>query len=140
MDSGFHYRQIYAGTGNFSPQLLQKPATGYHAGPEVFRVFRHLNRISMLKHNSYFNGAVQSIGFERNGLRATVGVIEAGEQRHFNTAAAERMTVVSGLLRANIGGTWNTFAAGTYFEVVANSGFDVQAMGGPAAYLCEFLG
>jgi uncharacterized protein YaiE (UPF0345 family) len=96
----------------------------------------------MLKHNSYFNGSVQSIGFERNGLRATVGVIEAGEQRHFNTAAAERMTVISGLLRANLGGGsgWASFPAGTNFEVVANSGFDVQAVGGPAAYLCEFLG
>ncbi len=94
----------------------------------------------MLKHNSYFNGSVQSIGYERNGLRATVGVIAGGEQHHFNTAAAERMTVVSGLLRANLGGAWSSFPAGTYFEVVANSGFDVQAVGGPAAYLCEFLG
>lgn len=93
----------------------------------------------MLKHNSYFNGAVQSIGFERNGLRATVGVIEAGEQHHFNTAAAERMTVVSGLLRAKLDGTWHSFPAGSYFEIGANSGFDVLAVGGAAAYLCEFL-
>ncbi len=95
----------------------------------------------MLKHNSYFNGSVQSIGFERNDQRATVGVIAAGEQHHFNTAAAERMTVVSGLLKANLSGAgWASFPAGTYFEVGANSGFDVQAVGGPAAYLCEFLG
>lgn len=96
----------------------------------------------MLKHNSYFNGAVQSVGFERNGLRATVGVIDSGEQHHFNTAAAERMTVVSGTLRVNLGAPtgWANFPAGTYFEVAANSGFDVQAVGGPAAYLCEFLG
>ncbi|MDB5978417.1 MAG: hypothetical protein JWR07_5177 [Nevskia sp.] len=93
----------------------------------------------MLKHNSYFNGSVQSIGFERNGLRATVGVIAGGEQHHFNTAAAERMTVISGLLRANLGGSWASFPAGTYFEVGANGGFDVQAVGGPAAYLCEFM-
>ncbi len=93
----------------------------------------------MLKQNSYFDGKVQSIGFERNGLRATVGVIEAGEF-HFNTAAAERMTVVSGSLRAKLAGAdWCVYPAGTYFEVAANSGFDVQAVGGPAAYLCEFL-
>jgi uncharacterized protein YaiE (UPF0345 family) len=103
------------------------------------QIFRYQNGNFMLKHNSYFNGAVQSIGFERNGLRSTVGVIEGGEQRHFNTAAAERMTVISGLLRANMGGVWASFPTGTYFEVVANSGFDVQAVGGPAAYLCEFL-
>jgi len=94
----------------------------------------------MLKHNSYFNGAVQSIGFERNGLRATVGVIEAGDQHHFNTAAAERMTVTSGALKARLDGSWALYPAGTCFEIGANSGFDVQAVGGAAAYLCEFLG
>jgi uncharacterized protein YaiE (UPF0345 family) len=94
----------------------------------------------MLKHNSYFDGGVQSIGFERNGLRATVGVMAAGEYR-FNTGAAERMTVTSGLLRAKLpNGEWQNYPAGTYFEVPANSAFDVQAVGGPAAYLCEFLG
>lgn len=94
----------------------------------------------MLKHNSYFEGAVQSVGFERNGLRATVGVIAPGEY-HFNTAAAERMTVTSGTLQANIAGSgWQTYPAGTAFEVAANSGFDVRAEGGAAAYLCEFLG
>jgi purine/pyrimidine-nucleoside phosphorylase len=94
----------------------------------------------VLKHNTYFEGKVQSVGFERNGMRATVGVIAAGEY-HFNTAAAERMTVTSGLLQAKLAGAeWQSFAAGTYFEVPANSGFDVKAVGGPAAYLCEFLG
>jgi len=94
----------------------------------------------MLKHNTYFDGRVQSVGFERHGQRATVGVIAPGEY-HFNTAAAERMTVVSGELRARLpDGDWQTYAAGTAFEVAANSGFDVQAVGGPAAYLCEFLG
>lgn len=94
----------------------------------------------MLKHNTYFEGNVQSVGFERHGFKATVGVIAPGEYR-FNTAAAERMTVVSGQLRAKVaGGEWETYPAGTYFEVASNSGFDVAAVGGPAAYLCEFLG
>jgi len=94
----------------------------------------------MLKHNSYFDGGVQSIGFERNGLRATVGVIAAGEY-HFGTGAAERMTVTSGLLRVRLAGAeWQNYPAGTVFEIAANSGFDVQAVSGPAAYLCEFLG
>ena len=93
----------------------------------------------MLKHNAYFDGRVQSIGFERNGLRATVGVIAPGEY-HFDTAAAERMTVISGQLRIRMADEWQTYPAGTAFEVKAASGFDVQAVGGPAAYLCEFLG
>ena len=94
----------------------------------------------MLSHNKYFNDKVQSIGFTRNNLKATVGVIEPGDY-HFNTQAAERMTVVSGTLRAKVaGGEWVTYPAGTAFEVGTSSGFDVQAVGGPAAYLCEFLG
>jgi purine/pyrimidine-nucleoside phosphorylase len=93
----------------------------------------------MLKHNTYFDGQVQSVGFERNGLRATVGVIAPGEYR-FNTAAAERMSVVSGMLSAKLsGGEWQNFPAGTSFEVAANSSFEVRAAAGAAAYLCEFL-
>lgn len=93
----------------------------------------------MLKHNTYFEGRVQSIGFERNGRRATAGVIDAGEF-HFGTDAAERMTVVSGELWAKLpgAGSFRAFPAGTSFEVPGKSGFDVKA-DAPAAYLCEFI-
>jgi len=93
----------------------------------------------MLKSNSYFDGKVQSIGFERHGRRMTAGVIDQGEF-HFDTGAAERMTVVSGELRVRVQGAaeWQVYPAGTAFEVAADSGFDVQATA-PSAYLCEFL-
>jgi purine/pyrimidine-nucleoside phosphorylase len=93
----------------------------------------------MLKHNSYFEGKVQSVGFERFGRRMTAGVIAPGEF-HFGTDAPERMTVVSGELFARLpdGGDWRSFPAGTVFEVPGKSGFDVRASQ-PAAYLCEFL-
>ena len=93
----------------------------------------------MLKHNAYFDGRVQSIGFERNGRRQTAGVIDEGEF-HFGTDAPERMTIISGELWAKLPGdaSWRPYAAGTSFEVVAKSGFDVKATS-PAAYLCEFL-
>jgi purine/pyrimidine-nucleoside phosphorylase len=93
----------------------------------------------MLKHNSYFDGGVQSVAFERHGRRATVGVIAPGDY-HFGTEAAERMTVTSGQLRVRPdGGEWALYPAGTAFEIAANSGFDVSPVGGAAAYLCEFL-
>jgi uncharacterized protein YaiE (UPF0345 family) len=94
---------------------------------------------SPLKHNSYFDGQVQSVGYERNGRRATVGVIAPGEY-HFGTDAAERMTVLSGELavRRDGAGTFTTYPAGTAFEVASKSGFDVRASD-PSAYLCEFL-
>lgn len=93
----------------------------------------------MLNHNTYFEGRVQSVGFERNGRRQTVGVIDSGDF-HFGTEAAERMTVVSGALQIRIDGAdaFQTYPAGTSFEVPAQSGFDVRATA-PTAYLCEFL-
>lgn len=93
----------------------------------------------MLKHNSYFDGAVQSVGFERNGRRQTAGVIDVGEF-HFGTDAAERMTVISGELHIKVDGAsaFVVYPAGTSFEVAAKSGFDVRAAV-PTAYLCEFL-
>lgn len=93
----------------------------------------------MLKHNTYFDGKVQSVGFERNGRRQTVGVIDSGEF-HFDTDAAERMTILSGelVVRATGASEWRCYAAGTAFEIAAKSGFDLRAER-PVAYLCEFL-
>jgi len=93
----------------------------------------------MLSHNTYFEGAVQSVGFERNGRKATVGVIAPGEFR-FGTGAPERMTITSGGLHARLEGTdtWSLYPAGTSFEVPGNSAFFVKASE-PCAYLCEFL-
>ncbi len=50
------------------------------------------------------------------------------------------MTVVSGELRIKLDGRseFQTYAAGTAFEVPAKSGFAVSA-DAPAAYLCEYL-
>jgi len=91
-----------------------------------------------LRHNSYFDGRVQSIGYERHGRRATVGVIASGEY-HFDTNAPERMSVLSGELVAKVdGGVWVTYPAGTTFEIAGLSGFDVRTSQ-DSAYLCEFL-
>jgi uncharacterized protein YaiE (UPF0345 family) len=94
---------------------------------------------STLTHQSYFDGKVQSIGFTRNGRRATAGVIAPGEF-HFGTDAAERMTIISGELAAKPDGAtaWTSYPAGTAFEIAAKSGFDVRAAQ-PVAYICEFL-
>jgi hypothetical protein len=93
----------------------------------------------MLEHKTYFEGNVQSVAFQRNGRRQTVGVVDVGEF-HFGTDAPERMTVVSGELWARLPGesAFRPFPAGAAFEVPGKSGFDVKATA-PAAYLCEFL-
>lgn len=93
----------------------------------------------MLKHSSYFEGKVQSVGFERHGRKATVGVIAEGEY-HFGTDAPERMTVTSGELAVRVQGDsdFRSYPQGTSFEVPAKSGFDVRAKVS-SAYLCEYL-
>ena len=93
-----------------------------------------------IKHSVYFEGNVQSLGFERNGLRATVGVFAPGEY-HFGTSAPERVTVISGELAMRHprgAGEWRVYPMGTAFEVPGNSAFDVKASA-QTAYLCEFL-
>lgn len=94
----------------------------------------------MLKHNSYFDGNVQSIGFSLEGNGQTVGVIAAGRY-HFGTGAPERMTIVSGRAEVVLDGhsDTQTVAAGSAFEVPGNSGFTITVASDAAAYLCEFL-
>jgi uncharacterized protein YaiE (UPF0345 family) len=93
----------------------------------------------MLTHKTFFDGQVQSVGFERNGRRQSAGVIDVGEF-HFGTDAPERMHVISGELWAKLPGepAWRAFPAGTSFECPGKSGFDVKATAA-SAYWCEFL-
>lgn len=93
----------------------------------------------MLQHNSYFEGSVQSVGFERFGRRQSVGVIDVGTHT-FGTAAPERMTVVSGELVVTLKGSDKSshYPAGTSFEVPGESSFTVSAAT-PTAYWCEYL-
>ena len=91
-----------------------------------------------IEHNSYFNNQVQSLASTRNGRKFSVGIISDGTHR-FETGAAERMTVISGLLTVKIDASgWVSYPAGTNFEVAANSRFDVKATG-DTAYQCEYL-
>jgi uncharacterized protein YaiE (UPF0345 family) len=95
--------------------------------------------VSDTTHNVYFDGGVQSLGFEPDGPRATVGVIQPGEY-HFDTGAPERMTVVAGTLEVLLAGAtdWQAHAQGTTFTIPGDSSFDVR-VASSSAYLCEFL-
>lgn len=90
-------------------------------------------------HNLYFDGGVQSLGFELGEGRATVGVIAPGTYG-FDTDAPERMTVVAGSLDVLLDGDtdWSSHATGVSFIVPGSSHFEVRCQQ-PAAYLCEFL-
>jgi len=90
-------------------------------------------------HNTYFDGGVQSLGFQPDGPRASVGVIQPGTYR-FDTGAPERMTVVAGTLevRLDAEGGWSSHGRGEVFEVPGDSSFEVRAATA-SAYLCEYL-
>ncbi len=92
----------------------------------------------MIKHNSYFDNAVQSLGFATEQQPASVGVMAPGDYQ-FGTEAAERMEVLSGALTVKLPGSddWQTFAAGQGFDVPGNSKFDLQVTVN-TAYLCLY--
>lgn len=92
----------------------------------------------MIKHNSYFDNKVQSLGFEAKSQPVSVGVMETGEYR-FGTEAAERMQVISGELVVLLPGadSWQSFTAGQSFDVPANSAFDLKVEE-TSAYACFY--
>jgi purine/pyrimidine-nucleoside phosphorylase len=93
--------------------------------------------MSPMKHNSYFDGKVQSLAVDTSEGPATAGVIEPGKYT-FKTDSEERMRVVAGTLKAKLpGAEWQTFASGQSFVVPAHAAFDVEAAA-DVAYLCHY--
>jgi purine/pyrimidine-nucleoside phosphorylase len=92
----------------------------------------------MFKVNEYFDGTVKSIAFETAEGPATIGVMAAGNYE-FGTAQREIMHVVSGALKVKLPDSdqWETFEAGSQFQVPANSKFQLE-VASETAYLCEY--
>lgn len=91
-----------------------------------------------MKHNTYFSGAVQSLGFAHAGGEATVGVMEAGEYE-FTTGAPEKIDIVSGVVEVKLpGADWKSCKAGESFNAPANAKFQIR-MAGQVAYVCWFV-
>ena len=90
-----------------------------------------------MKHSSYFDGKVQSLGLNTPQGYATAGVIEPGKYT-FKTDTEEHMHVVAGSLKAKLpGAEWQTFSQGRFFVVPAQAAFDVEAAA-DVAYLCYY--
>jgi uncharacterized protein YaiE (UPF0345 family) len=100
------------------------------------------NVTAVTKANVYFDGRVvsHSILFA-DGSKKTLGLIYPGKY-HFGTDKAERMEIVAGSCVVKIDGSTavQTYAAGTYFDVPAKSGFDIEVASGIAEYICSFIG
>ena len=91
----------------------------------------------MIRHNTYFNGKVMSLGPDIDGDRFTVGVMEPGNYT-FGTATVEIMEVVSGAMDVTLpDGTGITVGRHETFTVPANTEFKVR-ISTPTAYLCSY--
>ena len=82
-----------------------------------------------VKHNSYFEGKVQSLAISTTEGPATVGVIEPGKYS-FGTDCVEHMHVVAGTLKAKLPeGEWKSYGKGQFFIVPKGVKFEVEAVG-----------
>lgn len=95
--------------------------------------------MSELKVNEYFEGKVKSVSFQGEQYSSTVGVMAPGEYE-FGTGKPEIMSVISGELQVKLPGLsdWRHYPAGTKFEVIANSKFQLKVEV-DTAYLCQFV-
>ena len=90
-----------------------------------------------MKHSSYFEGKVQSLGINTTEGYATVGVMESGEYT-FSTAKEETMVITAGTLKAKLPGRdWEEYKQGSRFIVAPGVSFDVDAAG-EVAYICYY--
>ena len=99
------------------------------------------NVTAIAKANVYFEGRVVSHTILLpDGAKKTLGLIYPGAF-HFGTGKAERMEITAGACRVKIDGdpTARDYAAGTSFDVAANSGFDIEITDGICEYVCSFL-
>jgi purine/pyrimidine-nucleoside phosphorylase len=99
------------------------------------------NVTAIAKANVYFDGKVVSHTILLpGGEKKTLGLIYPGAF-HFGTGKAERMEITAGACRVKIDGesASRDFAAGTHFDVPANSGFDIAIADGICEYVCSFL-
>lgn len=98
------------------------------------------NVTALAEANIYFDGKVVSHTIiTAEGEKKTLGVILGGTF-HFDTVAAERMDVPSGSCVVTLDGQSEsrTYAAGSHFNVDANSGFTIE-VAETCQYVCSYL-
>ena len=92
----------------------------------------------MISTNEYFDGNVKSLAYKSATGNSTVGVMEAGEYE-FGTSTHETMVVIEGEMSVKLPGatTWETYKAGTSYQIDANQKFQVKVTE-QTAYLCQY--
>ena len=113
-----------------------------HSVPVMANVATEFQGVTAItKANVYFDGKVvsHSILFPDKSKK-TLGLIYPGKF-HFGTGKSERMEIVAGECQTKLDGqsTVNDYVAGQFFDIPANSGFDIEVKLGICEYVCSFL-
>lgn len=91
----------------------------------------------MIKHNTYFEGKVQSLGINTAEGFATVGVMESGKYT-FSTSSEEHMVVIEGLMKVKLPGKeWQEVGKNKKIVVPKDLSFDVDATT-EVGYICYY--
>ena len=93
------------------------------------------------KANIYFDGQVTSrTVIDSDGTRKTLGIMMPGSYT-FETDLAEHMEILAGEVEVELSGgdsNWELIKAGEYFEVPANSSFDIK-VNEITDYCCTYI-
>lgn len=91
----------------------------------------------MIKHNTYFEGNVQSLGLDTEKGYATVGVMKKGAYL-FGTGSKEEIKVISGLFSTRLpGADWVKTGVDEVLHIPADTKFDVLCES-DVAYICYY--
>jgi len=91
----------------------------------------------MIKHNTYFDGKVQSLGINTAEGYATLGVMEPGAYT-FSTSSEEHMIIVEGSMKVKLPGKeWQEFSKNEKIIVEKDTSFDIDAAI-EVGYICYY--
>jgi uncharacterized protein YaiE (UPF0345 family) len=91
----------------------------------------------MIKVNEYFDGKVKSLGFQRESVAFTAGVVLPGEYT-FDTESEEHITVTVGELEVRPPGAgWKIVKVGERVVIPPKSNFDLKVKT-PISYVCMY--
>ncbi len=91
----------------------------------------------MIKVNAYFEGNVKSLGFEREKVAFTAGVVLPGTYT-FDTQSEEHLTITVGEIEVlPPGSEWRIVNTGETVTIPANSNFDLKVKQ-TASYICKY--
>lgn len=93
-----------------------------------------------MKHNVYFDGAIQSLRYTNGEREVSVGVMSPGTY-HFSSEVAERVEVLSGCLEFSLDSVISKrlVISGEAYDVPPETSFCVSC-NESVAYICYFAG